>query len=81
MGILSWVVLGLIAGWLAKFFMPLGNTGIIRTLILGVAGALIGGYISTYFGWGNVTGLNIPSLIIAVLGSILLILIYRLLKK
>ncbi|WP_392561830.1 GlsB/YeaQ/YmgE family stress response membrane protein [Orbus sturtevantii] len=81
MGILSWVVLGLIAGWLARFFMPVGGVGVITTIILGIAGALIGGYISTFFGWGSVTGFNLPSLIIAVLGAILLIFLYRLLRK
>lgn len=81
MGILSWIILGLIAGWLAKFVMPVGGVGVIKTILLGIAGALIGGYISTFFGWGTVTGFNLPSLIIAVLGAILLIFIYRLLKK
>ncbi|OCG46520.1 MULTISPECIES: GlsB/YeaQ/YmgE family stress response membrane protein [Gilliamella] len=80
MGIISWIVLGLIAGWIAKFFMPLGRVGVIKTILLGVAGALVGGYISTFFGWGSVTGFNFPSLFISVLGAILLIYLYRLLK-
>jgi uncharacterized membrane protein YeaQ/YmgE (transglycosylase-associated protein family) len=80
MGILSWIILGLIAGWIAKFFMPLGRVGVIKTILLGVAGALVGGYISTFFGWGSVTGFNFPSLFISVLGAILLIYLYRLLK-
>ncbi|NUF26496.1 Uncharacterized membrane protein YeaQ/YmgE, transglycosylase-associated protein family [Gilliamella bombicola] len=81
MGILSWIILGLIAGWIAKFFMPLGSVGVIKTILLGIAGALVGGYISTFFGWGSVTGFNFPSLLISVLGSIILIYIYRLIKK
>ncbi|WP_392563633.1 GlsB/YeaQ/YmgE family stress response membrane protein [Orbus wheelerorum] len=81
MGILSWIILGLIAGLLAKFVMPIGGVGIIKTIILGIAGALIGGYISTFFGWGSVTGFNLPSLIIAVVGAIILIYAYRLLRK
>ena len=80
MGILSWIILGLIAGWIAKFFMPLGQVGVLKTILLGVAGALVGGYISTFFGWGSVTGFNFPSLFISVLGAILLIYIYRLTK-
>ncbi|MBI0005690.1 MULTISPECIES: GlsB/YeaQ/YmgE family stress response membrane protein [Gilliamella] len=80
MGILSWIILGLIAGWIAKFFMPLGQVGVLKTILLGVAGALVGGYISTFFGWGSVTGFNFPSLFISVLGAILLIYIYRLIK-
>ena len=61
MGILSWIILGLIAGWIAKFFMPLGQVGVLKTILLGVAGALVGGYISTFFGWGSVTGFYCPS--------------------
>ncbi|MWN31580.1 GlsB/YeaQ/YmgE family stress response membrane protein [Gilliamella sp. Pra-s65] len=80
MGIISWIVLGLIAGWIAKFFMPLGRIGVIKTILLGIAGALVGGYISTFFDWGSVTGFNFPSLFISVLGAILLIYLYRLLK-
>ena len=41
MGILSWIILGLIAGWIAKFFMPLGQVGVLKTILLGVAGALV----------------------------------------
>jgi uncharacterized membrane protein YeaQ/YmgE (transglycosylase-associated protein family) len=81
MGIITWIILGLIAGWLAKFFMPIGSVGVLKTMLLGIAGALIGGYISTFFGWGSVTGFNFPSIIISVLGAIVLIYIYRLLKK
>lgn len=81
MGIFSWIILGLIAGWLAKFFMPICNVGVIKTILLGIAGSLIGGYISTVFSWGTVSGFNFPSLIISVLGAILLIWIYRLIKN
>lgn len=79
MGLLSWIILGLLAGWIAKFFMPLGKVGVIKTIILGIAGALVGGYISTFFGLGSVNGFNFYSLLISVLGAILLIYIYRLL--
>lgn len=81
MGIISWIILGLIAGWLAGFIMPTGRLGVIKTILLGVAGALIGGYISTFLGWGTVTGFNLSSILIAVLGAIVLIAIYRLLTK
>jgi uncharacterized membrane protein YeaQ/YmgE (transglycosylase-associated protein family) len=81
MGIISWIMLGLIAGWIAKFFMPLGSVGVIKTILLGIAGALVGGYISTFFGWGSVTGFNFPSLLISVLGAIVVIFIYRHLKQ
>lgn len=81
MGILSWIILGLIAGWLAKFFMPVGGIGVIKTILLGIAGAIIGGFITTFFGWGSVSGINFPSILIAVLGAILLIWVYRMIQK
>jgi uncharacterized membrane protein YeaQ/YmgE (transglycosylase-associated protein family) len=77
MKIISWIIaLGLIAGFIAKFFMPLGRIGIIKTTFLGLAGALMGECISSLFGWGSITGFSFPSLFISVLGAIILIYIY-----
>lgn len=82
MGIISWIILGLIVGILAKWFMPgKDGGGFFMTLILGIAGALVGGYISAFFGLGTVTGFNIGSLIISILGAMLLLFIYRKLKN
>lgn len=82
MGLLSWIILGLIVGILAKWFMP-GNDGggFIMTVVLGIIGALVGGYISSFFGLGSVTGFNIKSLVIAILGSMLVLFIYRKIKS
>ena len=74
-----WIVLGLIAGVIAKFLMPGRDpSGFIVTALIGIVGALIGGVISTSLGFGDVTGLNIASILIAVVGSVVLLLIYRL---
>lgn len=82
MGWLVWIVLGLIAGIVAKFLMPGRDPGgFIVTIIIGIVGALLGGFISSRLGYGDVTGINIPSIIIAVLGSILLLIIYRAVKR
>ena len=82
MGWLVWIVLGLIAGIIAKFLMPGRDPGgFIVTIILGIVGALVGGFISTKLGYGDVTGLNLPSIAIAVLGSLLLLIIYRVVKR
>ncbi|HWP92747.1 MAG TPA: GlsB/YeaQ/YmgE family stress response membrane protein [Thermodesulfobacteriota bacterium] len=82
MGILSWIILGLIAGAIAKLILPGKDPGgIIVTIVIGIVGAIIGGYIATLLGLGSVTGFNIGSLIIAVIGSIVLLLIYRMVKK
>nr|WP_314264730.1 GlsB/YeaQ/YmgE family stress response membrane protein [uncultured Moellerella sp.] len=71
MGILSWIVFGLIAGVLAKWIMPgTYHLGFFMTIILGVVGAVVGGYISTFFGKGQVDGFNFGSFVVAVIGAI-----------
>jgi uncharacterized membrane protein YeaQ/YmgE (transglycosylase-associated protein family) len=82
MGILVWIVLGLVAGALAKLIMPGDDPGgIIVTIIIGIVGALVGGFISSVIGFGSVTGFNLPSIVIAVGGAILLLFGYRMLKR
>ncbi len=81
MGILSWIVLGLIVGALAKFIMPGDDPGgFIVTILIGIAGAFVGGYIGTALGFGSVTGFNLGSLVIATGGALLLLFGYRRLK-
>jgi len=82
MGILSWILLGLVVGLLAKFIIPgVGPGGFLVTIILGIVGAFIGGFISTRLGFGTVTGFNLPSLAIATGGAVILLLGYRMIKK
>jgi uncharacterized membrane protein YeaQ/YmgE (transglycosylase-associated protein family) len=82
MGIASWIVLGLVAGVLAKLLMPGRDPGgIIVTTVLGVAGALVGGFIGTKLGFGNVSGFDFRSLAIAVGGAILLLYLHRALRR
>jgi len=74
MGILSWAILGLVVGALAKFIMPgKQGGGIIRTTLLGVAGALLGGFVGAQLGVGSVSGFNLESLALAVGGALLLL--------
>ncbi|CDG17118.1 MULTISPECIES: GlsB/YeaQ/YmgE family stress response membrane protein [Xenorhabdus] len=78
MGILSWIIFGLIAGILAKWIMPGNNSsGIIMTVILGIVGAVVGGYISTFLGMGKVDGFNLGSFVIAVIGAIIVLFAYH----
>ena len=78
MGWLSWIVFGLIAGIVAKWIMPGRDPGgFIITTVIGIVGALLGGWLATQFGLGDVTGFDIKSFIIAVIGSLLLLFIYR----
>lgn len=82
MGIISWIVMGLIVGVLAKWIMPGKDPGgVIVTILIGIAGAFVGGFIGTQLGWGDVSGFNLGSILLAVGGAILLLFGYRLIKK
>jgi uncharacterized membrane protein YeaQ/YmgE (transglycosylase-associated protein family) len=82
MGIVAWIVLGLLAGLLAKFIMP-GNDpgGFIITTLLGIGGAVVGGFIGTQLGFGDISGFDLRTLAIAVGGAVVLLLGYRVLKR
>ena len=78
MGILTWILLGLIVGFLAKLVMPGRDPGgVIITILLGIAGALLGGFVGNAMGMGDVNGINMGSVLLATLGAILLLVIYR----
>jgi len=78
MGVIAWIVLGLIAGALAKLIMPGRDPGgIIVTILIGIAGALVGGFVFSLFGGDGVSGLNLGSIIVAVIGSLILLALYR----
>jgi uncharacterized membrane protein YeaQ/YmgE (transglycosylase-associated protein family) len=82
MGFLTWVVLGLAAGVLAKLIMPGRDPGgVIVTPLIGVAGAVVGGFVGTRLGLGTVTGMDLRSVALAVGGAFVLLLIFRLVKK
>ena len=77
MGILSWLLLGLVAGFIGSKIVNKTGEGLILDIVLGIVGAVVGGYIFSFFGHQGVTGFNIPSLIVAVIGSIVVLLIYH----
>jgi len=78
MGLLSWVVFGLVTGAIARFFVPgSGIYGLVVTAVLGVVGALVGGFIGAQLGIGGIDGFDLRSIAIAVGGRILLLLGYR----
>lgn len=82
MGILSWIIFGLLAGALAKFIMP-GNDpgGCLVTILLGIAGAVVGGFVGSALGLGTVSGFDVRSLGLAVIGALLLLAAFRFLRR
>ena len=70
MGIIAWIVLGAIAGWITNMIMG-GKEGVIATVILGIVGAVVGGWLAgTAWGVADVTGINVESIVVAVIGGV-----------
>lgn len=81
MGIILWIIFGGIAGWLASLIMHTdASQGIFANIIVGIIGALIGGFLFNLFGGAGVTGFNIYSLLVAVLGAIVLLWLIKLVR-
>ena len=80
MDILLWIILGAAAGWIADLVMASAH-GLLEDIILGIIGAFLGGWIMNSFGQPGVTGFNIYSLVVAVIGAVVLIFIGRLLHR
>jgi uncharacterized membrane protein YeaQ/YmgE (transglycosylase-associated protein family) len=82
MGLLSWIVVGLLAGLLAKWVMPESDPGgIIVTILVGMAGASVGGFIVSILGGTGATGFNVWSILVATLGAVILLALYRLVAR
>ena len=77
MSIIVWLVLGLIAGFIASRIVESSGNGVIIDIVLGVFGAVVGGYLFTLFGAAPVTGFNLYSLFVAVVGAVVVLLIYH----
>lgn len=73
MGIIAWIILGLIAGWIASKIMTGSGSGLLMNLVLGVVGALVGGFLMSILGGAGVTGFNLWSLLVAVLGAVVVL--------
>lgn len=77
MGIISWIILGLIAGFIGSKIVDSQGQGFWLNIALGVVGALVGGFLFSLFGATGVTGLNIWSIIVAIVGAIVVLLVYN----
>jgi uncharacterized membrane protein YeaQ/YmgE (transglycosylase-associated protein family) len=77
-GIIAWIVLGAIAGWITNMIMG-GGEGVIATIILGIIGAVVGGWLAgTVLKVADVTGVNVESIVVAVIGAVIVVAVYRL---
>ena len=80
MGILVWIIFGAIAGWLASIITGRGG-GLITNIVVGIVGAFIGGFLMSIIGGGGVSGFNLYSLLVAVLGAVVLLVLLGLVRR
>jgi uncharacterized membrane protein YeaQ/YmgE (transglycosylase-associated protein family) len=82
MGLLSWIIIGALAGWIASKFMNTdASMGAFANVVVGIAGALIGGFIMNLLGGVGITGFNLWSLLVSIIGAIILLWIVRMFKN
>jgi uncharacterized membrane protein YeaQ/YmgE (transglycosylase-associated protein family) len=77
MSFLAWIVLGLIAGFIASKIVNKTGEGIFLDIILGIVGAVVGGWLFSFFGAGGATGINLYSIFVAVIGAIVVLVVYH----
>jgi uncharacterized membrane protein YeaQ/YmgE (transglycosylase-associated protein family) len=77
MGILSWIILGGIAGWLGSMIVNRGGEGVLRDIVLGIIGGIVGGWVFAMMGSTGVTGFNLWSLFVAVVGAVIVLVLYH----
>lgn len=77
MSLIAWIVVGLIAGWLASMVVNRRGEGAVLDILLGVVGAFAGGYLFRYFGHTGVNGINLHSILVAAVGAVVLLVIYH----
>ena len=81
MSILAWVVLGIVAGFIASKIVNRTGEGLIRDLVLGIIGAIVGGWVMEQFGEAGVSGLNVYSLVVAVVGAIVVLVVFHAIRR
>jgi uncharacterized membrane protein YeaQ/YmgE (transglycosylase-associated protein family) len=81
MSIIAWLVLGVVAGFVASKIVNKSGEGLIRDLVLGVIGAVVGGWVMETFGKAGVSGLNIYSFVVAILGAVLVLVVFHMIRR
>ena len=77
MGIIAWLILGLIAGFIGSKIVNKSGEGLLMDIVLGIVGAVVGGFLSTALGGPGVTGVNITSIIVSIVGAIVVLFVYH----
>ncbi len=77
MGIIAWLVVGLLAGWIASMIVNRSGEGPLMDIVLGVVGAFVGGFVFNLLGYGGVSGINLYSIFVAVIGAVVVLVIYH----
>lgn len=77
MGILAWLVVGLVAGWIGSLLVNRRGEGLLLDIVLGIIGAFVGGFLFNTFGHAGVTGINLYSILVAVVGSVVVLVLYH----
>ncbi len=81
MSILAWILLGLVAGFIGSKIVNKTGEGLVLDIVLGIVGAVVGGFLFNMFGASGVTGLNLYSLIVAVVGAVVVLVVYHMLVR
>jgi uncharacterized membrane protein YeaQ/YmgE (transglycosylase-associated protein family) len=81
MSIIAWIILGLVAGFIGSKVVNKSGDGVVIDILLGIVGAVLGGWIFHFFGAAGVTGLNLYSLLVAVIGSIVFLVLYHAIRR
>jgi len=81
MSIIGWIVLGLIAGFIASKIVNSQGSGIVLDIVLGIIGALVGGWLLHLFGEAGITGFNLYSMVVAIIGAIVVLVVYHAIRR
>lgn len=81
MSILAWIILGLIAGFIASRIVNKSGEGVVLDIVLGIVGAVVGGWLFNQFGEAGVTGFNIYSMLVAIVGAVLVLVIFHAIRR
>jgi uncharacterized membrane protein YeaQ/YmgE (transglycosylase-associated protein family) len=81
MSLIAWIAMGLLAGFIGSKLINKSGEGVIRDIVLGIVGAIVGGFLFNLFGAPGVSGLNLYSLFVAVVGAVVLLVLYHLIRR